>query len=82
MGAIQVKNVPPELHEAIRQRAAEEGVDLGEFVLEVLQRELSVPSRRGWLAALRRQPPVTGLPPAAELLSEARAERGADAGRR
>lgn len=76
MSAIQVKNVPPELHEAIRQRAAEEGVDLGEFVLEVLQRELAVPSRRGWIAALHRQPSVTGLPPTAELLREARADDG------
>lgn len=73
--AIEIENVPSELHEAIRQRAAEEGVDLGEFVLEVLQRELAVPGRRGWLAALHRQPPSTGLPPTAELLREARADR-------
>lgn len=78
MSAIQVKNVPPELHDAIRARAAEEGVDLGEFVLDVLQRELAVPSRRSWLAGLHRQPTVTGLPSAAELLREARSDRGAD----
>lgn len=75
MSAIQVKNVPPELHDALRRRAAEEGLDLRDYVLDVLRRELDMPSRRSWLGGLRRQPTVPGLPPAADLLGEARAER-------
>ncbi len=77
-----MKNVPPELHDALRSRAAEEGVDLRDFVLDVLRRELALPSRRSWLESMRSQPVTSGLPPAAELLHEARAERGDGAGRR
>lgn len=80
MGAIQVRNVPDELHQALRDRAAAEGVDLQDYVLQVLRRELSVPSQREWLDDLRRQP-VSVVPPASELLDEARAEREPDAGR-
>lgn len=82
MSAIQVKDVPPELHDALRRRAAEEGVDLRDFVLDVLRRELALPSQRSWLDALRHQPTTPGLPPAADLLHEAGAERGDGAGRR
>jgi len=75
MGAIQVKNVPAELHEELRSRAAEEGIDLQDYVLRVLRRDVSVPTQRQWLERLRKQPVVAGLPPAAEVLDEARAHR-------
>lgn len=75
MGAIQVKNVPPELHEELRRRAAEEGIDLQDYLLRVLRNDVSVPTQRQWLARLRQQPQATGLPPAAEILDETRADR-------
>lgn len=81
MGAIQVKNVPDELHLALRERAAAEGVDLQDYVLQVLRRDLAVPSQREWLDDLRRQPMTRDLPPAADVLAEARRERDADADR-
>lgn len=78
MGAIQVKNVPAELHEALRQRAAAEGVDLQDYVLQVLRRELALPSQREWLDTLGSQPTVAGLPSAVELLDEQRQQRQQD----
>jgi hypothetical protein len=75
VGAIQVKDVPEELHEAIRQRAAREGVDLRTYVLDVLRRDLALPTQREWLAELRRQPDAPLLAPSDEVLRDARAER-------
>jgi hypothetical protein len=77
MGAIQVKNVPKELHEQLRRRAAAEGLDLQDYVLQVLRRDLAVPSQREWLDDLRGQPIRQGLPRAADVLAEARGERSA-----
>lgn len=81
MGAIQVKNVPEELHAALRARAAAEGVDLQDYILGVLRRDLAVPSQRDWLDDLRRQPVVRGLPAAADVLADARSKRAVDADR-
>lgn len=81
VSAIQVKDVPPDVHDALRLRAADEGVDMQDYILQILRRELAVPSQREWLRELRSQPIIKGLPPAADLLHDARADRGADAGR-
>lgn len=75
MGAIQVKNVPEELHEQLRRRATHEGMDLQSYLLQVIRRELSLPSETEWLEQLRAQPTVIGLPAAAEVLQASRADR-------
>jgi plasmid stability protein len=49
---IQVKNVPPDLHEAVRRRAAEEGKTVSEYVRCLLEQELALPSRQAWLSSL------------------------------
>jgi plasmid stability protein len=61
MSAIQIKNVPPELHERLRTRARREGRNLSEYVLSVLDRDLAVPTKREWLESLRKDEPVTGV---------------------
>lgn len=61
MSAIQVKNVPVTLHERLRERARSEGRSLSDYVLEVLQRDLTMPTMREWLDQLERDEPVTGL---------------------
>lgn len=76
MGALQVKNVPPGLHEAARRRAAEEGLTVSEYILTLVQRDLALPSQRRWLAELGMREPVmqadvTGV------LDAARSERDA-----
>jgi len=49
VSAIQVKNVPPELHEELRRRAAAEGRTVGEVILESLRRDLRRQTMREWL---------------------------------
>ncbi len=62
MSAIQVKNVPPDLHDELRRRAAAEGRTVGEVILESLRRDLRRQSMREWLdrvAEHRPDPPLT-----------------------
>jgi hypothetical protein len=61
MSAIQVKDVPAELHERLRARALSEGRSLSDYVLYVLERDLAMPTMREWLDGLRRDEPVTGI---------------------
>ena len=58
MSNVQVKNVPPDLHQALRQRASEEGQTVSDYVLELLRRELALPSWRAWLADLATREPI------------------------
>jgi plasmid stability protein len=76
MGAIQVKDVPEELHEALRRRAVREGMTLADYVLDLIRRDLGLPSRREWLERLATREPVKGGDIAAEIRA-ARAERDA-----
>jgi plasmid stability protein len=61
VSAIQVKNVPPELHERLRARARAEGRNLSDYVRDVLERDLLVPSVREWLDRLAHDEPVSNL---------------------
>jgi antitoxin FitA len=56
--AIQVRDVPPDLHRRLRQRAAEERVTLSTYVLRLLERDVGRPSTREWLASLAIREPV------------------------
>jgi plasmid stability protein len=54
VAALQLKNMPDELHAALRSRAAEAGLTLTDYVTRLLHRDLSRPSMAQWLA--RRGP--------------------------
>jgi len=56
--AIQVRDVPPDLHRRLRQRAAAERVTLSTYVLRLLERDLGRLSTREWLATLTDREPV------------------------
>jgi plasmid stability protein len=77
MSAIQIKNVPTELHERLRERARRDGRNLSEYALDVLERDLAVPTTREWLERLREDEPVTGITSEeiVSLIHEGRAER-------
>jgi antitoxin FitA len=78
MGAIQVKDVPEELHEALRRRALEEGRSLADYVLDLIRRDLGLPSRREWFERLATREPVDIAPGViADEIRAARAERDA-----
>jgi hypothetical protein len=56
--AIQVRDVPPELHDRLRKRAAEHRVTLSTYVLQLLEREVGRPSTREWFDSLSDREPV------------------------
>jgi plasmid stability protein len=76
VSAIQVKNVPEDVHCRLRDRARAEGRTIGQYVLAALERDLAVPSMREWLDSLR-QDPTTEIASGeiARLIQEARDER-------
>jgi plasmid stability protein len=78
MSAIQVKNVPDDLHEALRARAKAEGKTVGEVILEALRRDLRQREMRDWLDHLRevtKDFPKVSREELDAIMAEARAER-------
>ncbi len=71
---IQVRNVPPELHEELKRRAKLRGQTLTAYIQELLEREVSRPPRRDVLTRLLELEPVKLDRPAAEYIREAREE--------
>lgn len=53
---IQVRNVPPELHRRLKERAAREGVTLSDLALAELTRAVERPTRRELLDRLAATP--------------------------
>jgi plasmid stability protein len=76
MAAIQIKRVPEGLHNAVRVRAAEEGMSVTDYVIDVLRRDLALPSQRAWLAELETRTSIEV--DAAAAVHAARDEREAD----
>ena len=73
-----MKDVPEELHEALRRRAVEQGMTLADYVLDLIRRDLGLPSRREWFERLATREPVKLRPgEAAEMIRAERAEREA-----
>lgn len=56
MATLQVKNLPDDLHAALRARAQRESTTLSELVTRLLERELALPSMAEWLDELDRVP--------------------------
>ena len=69
---LQVKNVPAELHDRLRQRARLQNRTLSDLVLAAIERELA---RQEWLDRLRTRPEVGLGVSAASLVEEERAVR-------
>jgi antitoxin FitA len=58
VSAIQIRDVPPDLHRRLRERAAANRVTLSTYVLRVLERDAGKPSTREWLNTLASREPV------------------------
>ncbi|HEV7653842.1 MAG TPA: hypothetical protein VGP36_03770 [Mycobacteriales bacterium] len=58
MSVIQVRDVPPDLHRRLRERAAADQITLSDYVLKLLERDAGKPSTREWLASLAQREPV------------------------
>ena len=51
---LQVRNLPDELHAALKERARSEGMTMSDYVTKVLQRDLAKPTLEEWIARQRR----------------------------
>jgi plasmid stability protein len=56
MGNVQIRNVPPDLHRALKRRALDEGLSLSDYLLRIVEREARRPSRREMLDRLAALP--------------------------
>jgi len=76
MKMIQVRNVPDDLHRALKERAAREGTTMSALIVRELPRLAHDPSPQQVLARIARRSTVDGPPPA-ELIAGERAQRDA-----
>ncbi|HEU4910368.1 MAG TPA: hypothetical protein VFV76_00580 [Actinomycetes bacterium] len=74
MATLQVKNMPDDLHAALRARADMEGTTLSELVTRVLRKELSLPSMTEWLDEVAALEPVRVTTGTTEVMREIRGE--------
>ena len=58
MAALQVKNVPEDLHDQLRERAEAGGTSISEVVLAAIRRELSRPRMQVWLDEVSHDAPT------------------------
>ena len=74
MKMIQIRNVPDDLHRALKVRAAREGRTLSDLILSDLPRLADKPSPEDVMTRIRSRSPVGG-PPASELIAAERDRR-------
>ena len=53
MVMIQIRNVPPDLHERLKQRASAEGMNLSDYLKRELQRVVAVPTNADIMARVQ-----------------------------
>lgn len=74
MPAIQVRDVPPELHDALRRRAKATHRTIGQYVLDLIRRDLQRPDAEEWMAEWEALEPIEGVN-VVEVLEADRADR-------
>lgn len=58
MSNIQIRNVPPELHRTLKERAAKAGMSLSDYLLVEIKRIAALPTFEEMTERLRKRPPV------------------------
>lgn len=56
MSMVQLRSVPPDLHQRLKIRAAMEGISMSDFVLRELRKALDRPMRQQVLERLQARP--------------------------
>lgn len=69
---IQIRNVPTELHRALKARAAMEGTSMSELLLDLMQGWLELPSELELRERLRDAEPFDMTESSAELIRKER----------
>ncbi len=69
---IQVKDVPEQVHNILKARAAREGMSLSELIKRELERAAERPSMREWLERTQQAKPISTKRSAAQIIRELR----------
>ncbi|HEV3455213.1 MAG TPA: hypothetical protein VHG32_01575 [Thermoanaerobaculia bacterium] len=69
---LQIRDLPDELHQKLRQRAAARGLSLRQYALEILREHSQQPTIDEWLDGLRLLTPVTISTPSARAVQQGR----------
>jgi plasmid stability protein len=72
---IQIRDVPDQLHETLKARAAREGMTLSDFIKKELERTAARPTLREWLDRTEQSRPIPRKRTAAQLIRELRDTR-------
>ena len=75
MAHLQIKNLPDNMHEELRRRAADRSESVRDYVLDLIRRDLSLPTFEDWVEELHAAPPADVDVDAPRIISEGRAER-------
>ena len=73
MSNLQIKDLPEDVHEELRQRARYEGTSVRSYVLQLILEDQQLEPRQLWLARVRARRPVDLGRPVAELIAQDRA---------
>jgi plasmid stability protein len=76
MVMIQMRNVPEDLHRKLKVRAAEKGLTLSDYLIQMAERDVSRPTIEELSERIRRRGRVKLKTPAAEIIRELRDEMG------
>ena len=69
---IQVRDVPEEIHSALKARAAREGISLSDFIKRELEHVVERPTMREWLERTKTVKPIPTKRTAAQAVRELR----------
>jgi plasmid stability protein len=72
---IQVRDVPDQIHNALKARAAGEGMSLSDFLKKELERVAELPTMREWLDRTQLARPIRKSRSAAQIVRELRDKR-------
>lgn len=78
MSTIQIKNVPEPVHAELRRRATQANQSIRDYVLTLIERDQSLPSKSDWLDEVAQDPPVDIGMSGAEAVQAGRDERDAE----
>ena len=72
---IQVRDVPEQIHNTLKARAAREGMSLSDFIKRELQRIVERPTMQEWLDWAQQGKPIPHKRSAAQIIRELRESR-------
>ena len=75
MAHIQIRNVPPSVHETMKARARKAGMSLQEYLLAEITESAGTPTVEEWVERVRNRPPVKFSGSAADIIRAEREER-------